>query len=78
MRVIPVSQFKVNMPKIIDQISKDHVTTMVITKRGKPVAKVIPYHEAERSTQPDQLAGTVEFMEDIVAPLGEEMWQVCS
>ena len=40
-RVIPASQFKAKCLALLDQVSETK-TTLVITKRGRAVAKVIP------------------------------------
>jgi antitoxin (DNA-binding transcriptional repressor) of toxin-antitoxin stability system len=46
---------------------------VIITKRGKPIAEVIP-HESENKEIP--LEDTVVFMGDIVSLLAEEDWEV--
>ncbi len=77
MKTMAISQFKAQALKIIDQIAQDH-ETMIITKRGKPLARILPYEEKEYTAKPGQLADTLVFEEDIVAPLGEDMWEICS
>ncbi len=77
MKTMAISQFKAQALKIIDQIAQDH-ETMIITKRGKPLARILPYEENEDTAKPGQLADTLVFEEDIVSPLGEDMWEVCS
>jgi len=77
MKTMAISQFKTHALKIIEQISKDH-ESMVITKRGKPVARILPFEDNENVAKPGQLADTLVFEQDIIAPLGEEMWEVCS
>ncbi len=77
MKTMAISQFKAHALKIIDQITKDH-ESMIITKRGKPVAQILPYEGNEHIAKPGQLADTLVFEEDIITPLSEEMWEVCS
>ncbi len=77
MKTMPISQFKAHALKIIDRISKDQ-ESMIITKRGRPIAQVFPYEDSEHLVKPGRLADTLVFEEDIVAPLGEEMWEACS
>ncbi|MBU3916295.1 type II toxin-antitoxin system Phd/YefM family antitoxin, partial [bacterium] len=60
-----------------DQLAQDH-ETIIITKRGKPLARIVPYEEEEYLAIPGQLADTLVFEEDIITPLGEDMWEVCS
>ncbi len=77
MKTMAISQFKAHALKIIDQIARDH-ETMIITKRGKPLARILPYEDNSSLTKPGQLADTFVFEEDIVTPLGEDMWEVSS
>ena len=73
METIAISEFKAHALKIIDNISKNH-EKIIITKRGKPVAEIIPYRSSEGKSKPGKLAGTLIYKDDIVSPLGEEMW----
>lgn len=77
MKTIAISQFKTHALKIVDQIAQDH-EVVVITKRGKPLARVVPYVENEPFAEPGQLADTFVFEGDIVSPLGEDLWEACS
>jgi prevent-host-death family protein len=43
-------------------------TPIVITKRGKPIAKLVPAEEF-RSTAFDSLKGKIEILGDIVSPV---------
>jgi prevent-host-death family protein len=76
MQTMGISQFKSHALKIIDQISKTQ-ETIIITKRGKPLAQIIPYREAISGHRPGKLADMLVFENDIVSPLGEEMWDAC-
>jgi prevent-host-death family protein len=51
MRTIPAGAFKTNCLAIIDQV-KAKRETLVITKRGKPVAKLVPVN-----TDTDEIFG---------------------
>lgn len=77
MKTMAISQFKTHALKIIDQLSQNH-ETIIVTKRGKPLAKLSPYEETPVSIKPGQLADTLVFEDDIISPLGEDMWEVCS
>ena len=46
-----------------------------MTKRGKPVARVISYQEPGKKTEPGKLAGTITFEKDVITPLGPEIWE---
>ena len=47
---------------------------MVITKRGKPLVRIVPYRGAETKPEPGKLAGYLVFEKDIVSPLGNKIW----
>lgn len=54
MKSIAAGQFKDRCLKTLDEVAATK-STIVITKRGRPVAKLVPYVEATRKT----LAGSV-------------------
>lgn len=74
MKTMGVSQFKAHALKILDQISKTR-EEIVITKRGKPLAQIIPYRSQDKKPVPGKLSETFVFEKDIITPLGEEMWE---
>jgi prevent-host-death family protein len=53
-RHIPASEFKARCLALLDEVAETK-ETLVVTKRGKPVAQVVPADE------PRSLAGSVEF-----------------
>ncbi len=73
MQTMGISEFKAHALKILDQVAKLQ-ESIVITKRGKPVARVIPYRNSDMNPTPGKLANYLVFEKDIVSPLGEEMW----
>jgi prevent-host-death family protein len=73
MQTMGISQFKTHALKILDKISKTK-EIIVITKRGKPMAQIIPYQNSISDHSPGKLADTLVFEDDIVSPFGEEMW----
>lgn len=76
MKSIAISNFKTKALRIIDQIAKTG-ESVIITKRGKPVAQVIPYINREVKLVPGKLSDTIAFEKDIISPLGEEIWDAC-
>ena len=76
MQTMGISQFKSHALKILDQVAKTK-EIIVITKRGKPLAQIIPYINTTSSHTPGKLADALVFENDIVSPLGEEMWDAC-
>ena len=76
MKTMGISQFKTHALKILDQVAKTQ-EIIVITKRGKPLAQIVPYHKLENNPKPGKLADALVFEKDIISPLGEEMWDAC-
>lgn len=76
MQTIGITEFKAHALKIIDRVAKSK-EKIIITKRGKPVAEVGPFKNPVEKHAPGKLAGMLLFEKDIVAPLGEEMWEAC-
>ncbi len=76
MKTMGISQFKAHALRILDQIAKTR-EGIVITKRGKPLAQIIPYRNKEPNPVPGKLAEAYVFEKDIVSPLGEEIWESC-
>lgn len=66
METINASDFKTHCLAILDRVAKTGEPLLVL-KRGRPVAKLIPAADGERSLQ-DELAGTAQEVGDIVAP----------
>jgi len=66
---IPAGEFKAKCLKLLDEVHQQR-RQIVITKRGKPVARLAPLAE----DMPDifgRMKGTVEILGDIVGPTGE-------
>jgi len=76
MQTMGISQFKSHALKILDQVAKTK-EVIIITKRGKPLAKIIPYRDSISDHAPGKLADALVFENDIVSPLGEETWDAC-
>ena len=68
MKTMAISEFKAHALKIVDQVAKtqEHI---IITKRGKPLAEIIPFHDSSAHHKPGKLADTSLFEKDIVSPL---------
>lgn len=76
MKTMGISQFKSHALKILDQVAKTQ-EIIVITKRGKPLAQIIPYRNSHTNYKPGMLVDALVFENDIISPLGEEMWDAC-
>ncbi len=71
---IPAGEFKAKCLKLMDQV-RDSGQEIVITKRGKPVAKLVPVGERKIPPLSGSMAGTVKIMGDIIGPFHEE-WEL--
>ena len=76
MEVMGISKFKSQALKILDQVSKTR-EIIVITRRGKPLAQIVPYNTPDAAPSPGRLSDAFVFEKDIVSPLGEEIWDAC-
>jgi len=68
-RTIPAGRFKAQCLKLLDEVAESG-ETIVVTKRGKPVAKLEPVE------QPPSLRGSVIYLvsdEELIAPI-DEVW----
>jgi prevent-host-death family protein len=63
-RTIPAGRFKAECLALLDRVSATG-ETLVVTKRGRPVAEVVPVRR--RAKRP--LRGSVTVHADIVAPI---------
>lgn len=63
---ISAAQFKAQCLSLMDQVEAQR-GEVVITKRGKPVAKLVPIEEAPRSIF-GCMAGTMEILGDLIEP----------
>lgn len=77
METIAISKFKATCLALLDRVKKTG-EPLVITKRGEPIAQVVPPAppEAPKEDTFGCMAGTFEIVGDIVEPLGEDDWEV--
>lgn len=69
---IGAGEFKTHCLKMIDEVAKQHLE-MIITKRGCPLVKLIPFEEHKPSLF-GALKGTVTIVGDIVEPM-DDPWE---
>lgn len=71
-REIKASEFKAKCLRIMDEVAETG-ETVVITKNGRPVSRLVPYVK-----RPNSLFGihrnSVEIVGDIIAPINDE-WE---
>ncbi|MDQ1335174.1 MAG: hypothetical protein QG552_2124 [Thermodesulfobacteriota bacterium] len=76
MKTMAVSEFKAHALRVLDEVATSR-EAIIITKRGKPLAQVVPHSKPEMKPVPGKLADAFFFEKDIVAPLGEGLWEAC-
>jgi prevent-host-death family protein len=73
-RVIQAGKFKAECLKIMDDVQAKKYS-IIITKRNKPIAKLVPFEEENRSLF-GKMKGTAHVTDDLIQPIGEE-WDAC-
>ena len=66
--VVPAAEFKAKCLAIFDAVEHKG-RSFVVTKRGRPVARVVPLPRG-----PSSLLGTLLYEEDLLAPVGAD-WE---
>jgi prevent-host-death family protein len=64
---IPAGEFKARCLQVIDEVQRLRMP-IIITKRGKPVAKLVPLDEHSESFI-GSMKGTMEIIGDIISPI---------
>ena len=73
---ITATEFKAKCLKLMDEVAKTH-EPVIVTKRGKPIAKLVPIEPEERKSWFGYMAGTIEITGDIMASIEDEDWEAC-
>lgn len=70
---VPASYFQAHCLDILDEVAKTGLPLIIVTKRGKPLAKLVPLDSAE----PPSLLGSVRYKreQDLLSP-ATESWEV--
>lgn len=71
METLSVSEFKATCLAVLKDVNA-RKKRIVITKRGKPIAEVVPIEDTEDAVP---LKDTVLFMGDIVSPVADDEWE---
>ena len=70
---ISAGEFKARCLKLMDEVARTH-EPVIITKRGKPVAKMVPVENEEKPELFGYMAGTATIHGDIIGPIEVE-WE---
>ncbi len=74
MKKVAAGEFKQTCLRLLDEV-RDSREPIIVTKRGVPVAKLVPLAEETPGSWLGGMAGTVEITGDIVSPaMSEEEW----
>jgi prevent-host-death family protein len=71
---VAAGQFKARCLQLMDRVQQTH-EEIVITKHGRPVAKLVPIEVTSDRSILGYLQGSVQVIGDIVSPL-DESWEV--
>jgi prevent-host-death family protein len=76
METIAISKFKATCLSLLEQV-RTTGEPLLVTKRGKPVAQVLPPPPPEPAKKSafGAMRGTIEILGDIVEPVGTEDWE---
>ncbi len=67
MKTIGAGKFKAQCLALLDEVAREH-ETILVTKRGKPVAKVVAVTEQKADLR-ERLRGSILREKDIVSPV---------
>jgi prevent-host-death family protein len=71
-RYVAAAEFKANCLRLMDEVARQR-RPIIITKRGKPVAKLVPV-ETEAIDLFGRMAGSIKICGDIVSPIEDAGW----
>jgi len=71
-RMIKASEFKAKCLAVLDEVERTR-QSVVITKRGKPIAEVVP-HKPKKPGLFGLYKGRIEILGDIISPIDVE-WE---
>lgn len=71
---ISATEFKAKCLKLMDEVAKTH-QSVTVTKRGKPIARLVPVEPEEHKSWFGYMAGTAKINGDILEPIEGEDWE---
>jgi prevent-host-death family protein len=74
MREFSISQFKAHALSILKAVDETGESVLV-TKRGRPVARVVPFKDETPAVRAGHLSKSVLREGDILSPIGAEDWE---
>ena len=78
MKSVKISEFKAKCLRILDEVATKG-EPLLITRRGKPIARVLPVHDGGGDAWIGSLEGTAMARDDLIEPaLDPEEWEALS
>jgi prevent-host-death family protein len=71
-KTIAAGEFKAKCLRLLDEVARGRAP-LVITKRGKPVAKLVPIDHKPVDLY-GRMAGTITIVGDIINPIEDVVW----
>jgi prevent-host-death family protein len=76
MKTINASEFKAKCLALLDEVAETGEHIMIL-KRGRPVAELVPPVSRDRRLPQESIMGTIEILGDVVQPaLPSDAWEV--
>jgi prevent-host-death family protein len=74
-KYVAATEFKANCLRLMDEVAQQR-RPIVITKRGKPVAKLVPVQPVEKGSTDlfGRMAGSIKICGDIISPIDADEW----
>ena len=72
-RHVAAAELKANCLRLMDEVAQQR-RPIIITKRGRPVAKLVPVEEQEPKDLFGYMAGTAKICGDIISPIEDAGW----
>jgi prevent-host-death family protein len=76
-KTVAAGEFKAKCLHLLDEVAEQRAP-LVITKRGKPIAKLVPIDGAPVDKKPidlfGRMAGTIKILGDVVGPMDDIEW----
>jgi prevent-host-death family protein len=71
-RRVSAASFKAECLRLLDEVARQR-QPIIVTKRGKPVAKLVPADEGPIDLF-GRMAGTIRICGDIIGSIGDREW----
>ncbi len=67
MKSVPISQAKTHLLALLAEVQRSQ-EPILVTKRGKPIARIEPFREQKRRKWAGYLKGEIRILGDIMSP----------